>query len=84
MKEAIIKYKDAKTQELLKGLARYFNFSISFSKEPKTPKRKYDYINKVPVIRGDRSIDVTALNKIFTGKNLDAKKIRTEGWQRVK
>lgn len=29
MKEAIIKYKDSKTLELLKSLAKYFDFSIS-------------------------------------------------------
>ena len=29
MKEAIIRYKDAKTLEMLKSLARYFDFSIA-------------------------------------------------------
>lgn len=29
MKEAIIRYKDAKTLEILKSLARYFDFSIT-------------------------------------------------------
>lgn len=33
MKEAIIKYKDLKTLEMLKSLAKYFNFSISEKKE---------------------------------------------------
>ncbi|MCW5909539.1 MAG: hypothetical protein KIT62_00615 [Cyclobacteriaceae bacterium] len=33
MKEAIIKYKDSKTLELLKSLAKYFDFSIAEKKE---------------------------------------------------
>lgn len=86
MKEAIIKYKDSKTLELLKSLARYLDFSISSSKKEKPsekePKNNYDNINGVPLIPGDSSIDIKALNTIFTGKNLDARKLRTEGWQR--
>lgn len=33
MKEAIIRYKDAKTLEILKSLARYFDFSITEKNE---------------------------------------------------
>ncbi len=33
MKEAIIRYKDSKTLEILKSLARYFDFSISEKRE---------------------------------------------------
>lgn len=84
MKEVIIKYKDSKTLEILKGLARYFNFSISFPEKANVAKKEYDYINGVPVIPGDSSIDIKALRTIFTGKNLDARKLRTEEWQRQK
>ena len=88
MKEATIKYKDSKTLELLKSLAQYLDFSISFSKKEKPakkdpkPKNSYDTINGVPLIPGDSSIDIKALDTIFTGKDLDARKLRTEGWQR--
>lgn len=33
MKEVIIKYKDSRTLELLKSLARYFDFTISSPRE---------------------------------------------------
>ena len=33
MKEVIIRYKDSKTLEILKSLARYFDFSISEKRE---------------------------------------------------
>ena len=86
MKEVIIKYKDSKTLEMLKALTKYFNFSISFPSKKKgkngKDNKRYDYINGIPVIPGDNSIDVKGLTSIFTGKNLDARKIRTEGWLR--
>ncbi len=84
MKEVIIKYKDSKTLEILKSLARYFNFTILFPKKGKDIKKEYDYFNDVPVVPGDNSIDITELKKIFTGKKLNARKLRTEGWQRQK
>lgn len=40
MKEVIIKYKDSKTLELLKSLAKYFDFSISEQKETSTNGKK--------------------------------------------
>lgn len=40
MKEVIIKYKDSKTLELLKILAKYFDFTISSSKEAATRNKK--------------------------------------------
>lgn len=43
MKEAIIKYKDSKTFEILKSLAKYFDFSISEPKETKTVKKKVSF-----------------------------------------
>ena len=82
MKKVIIKYKDSKTLEILKSLARYFDFTISFPKKTKADKKEYDFINGVSLIPGDSSIDLKDLNTIFTGKNLDARKLRTEGWQR--
>lgn len=40
MKEAIIKYKDSKTLELLKSLAKYFNFSVSEPKKASPQSKK--------------------------------------------
>lgn len=84
MKEIIIKYNDSRTLALLKTLARFFNFSILSPKKQKTDKKAYEYVNGVPIIPGDGSISIKELNEIFTGKNLNAQKLRTEGWQRQK
>ncbi len=84
MKEVIVKYKDSKTLEVLKSLAKYFDFSITSAKKSSAKKNRYEYINDIPVVLGDNSIDIKQLNTIFTGKNLDAKKLRAEAWQRQK
>ena len=82
MKEIIIKYNDPKTLALLKTLARFFNFSISSPKKGKNDRKTYDHINGVAILPGDSTISIKELSKILTGKNLDARKLRTEGWQR--
>ena len=82
MKEVIIKYKDSRILEILKDLTKYFNFTISFPTMGKKEKNGYEYINGVPIVPGNSSIDVKGLTSIFTGKNLDARKIRKEGRQR--
>lgn len=79
MKEVIIKYNDSKTLALLKALAKFFNFSIM---PPNKDQKAYDQINGVPIIPGDSSVSVKELTKIFTGKNLNARKLRTQEWQR--
>lgn len=84
MKEVIVKYNDSKTLALLKTLARFFNFSISSPKKEKADTKTYEYINGVPVLPGDDSINVKELSKIFTGKNLNARKLRIQEWQRQK
>lgn len=40
MKEVTIKYKDSKTLELLKSLAKYFGFTISQPRETASNERK--------------------------------------------
>lgn len=45
MKVAVIKYKNSKTLELLKGIAKYFDFSISEeSKASSKGKKKVSFI----------------------------------------
>lgn len=82
MKEVTIKYKDSKTLEALKDLGKYLGFTVS------TPKAEGGmdiiYINDVPIIRGDRSIDISELAKVFAGKELDAAHLRKSGWPRKK
>ena len=40
MKEIIIRYKDSRVLEVLKSLAKYFDFSISETKESNQEKKK--------------------------------------------
>lgn len=76
MPEVIIKYKKPETLKILKGLAKYFDFKISSPNQKQ--KRSLDDI----LIPGDRSVDISSLNEIFTGKNLDAAGIRKQMWKR--
>lgn len=80
MAELIIKYKNKKTLEVLKDLAKYFDFSVVV---PSTTKRS-KVINKngVTIIKADSSIDTTELEQIFTDQTLDAKKLRDNAWKR--
>jgi len=76
MPEIIIKYKKPETLKILKGLAKYFDFKISSPKEKQ--KKSLDDI----LIAGDKSLDISSLTEIFTGKNLDAGELRKEMWKR--
>jgi len=82
MPELVIKYKNKKTLEVLKELAKYFKFSVvthEFNTKEKTPKS-----NGVKIIPGDKTIDTSELEAIFSNKNLDAKQLRNEAWLRNK
>lgn len=85
MKEVIIRYDNPKTLQILKNIAKYFDFSISDIKHPKKEKnKKLEYVNGIPYTPGDASIDITELSEIFTGKNINASAIRAKEWQRQK
>ncbi len=79
MPEITIKYHDSKTLKVLKTLSEYLNFT--FSPTPKKKDKEF-FINGVHAIPGDSSIDITEMQKIFTGRNIDAKKLRQKAWQR--
>lgn len=81
MPEIIIKYKNAKTLQILRDFAKYFDFVIS---SKKTKKAEEFSIRGVTVVSGDSSIDISGLEEIFTNKNIDAKVLRSEAWQRKK
>ena len=78
MPEVYIKYKKPKTLKMIKALAEYLDFEIFTVKEKKAK------INGVTVIPADKSIDVSEMEAIFSGKNLDAKELRQKAWQRTK
>ncbi len=76
MPEVIIKYKKPETLKILKGLAKYFDFKVSVVKEESVN------LNGVTFIPGDKSINLSGMEEIFTGRNIDAKELRKKAWQR--
>ncbi len=78
MPEVIIKYKKPETLKILRGLAKYFDFKISADSN----KSKLVSVNGVTIIPADKNADPSDLTKLFTGKNIDAVKLRNEAWQR--
>ena len=81
MRQVVIKYNNPKVLQVLKDFAKYFDFTISI---PKEEKGMTSHINGVPFTAGDPSIDTSDLNKIFTGKHINAKELRNKAWQRKK
>jgi hypothetical protein len=81
MPEITIKYNDSKTLKVLKTLSEYLNFTFS---TPSKKVKKEFFINGVPAIPGDSSIDISEMRNIFTGRNIDAKQLRQKAWQRGK
>jgi len=85
MKEVTIRYDNPKTLQLLKDIAKYFDFSISSVGHSESRKsNKLEYINGVPYTPGNAAIDISELFELFTGKNIDARELRTNAWQRQK
>ncbi|TZF86159.1 hypothetical protein FW774_03675 (plasmid) [Pedobacter sp. BS3] len=83
MKEAIIKYRNPKTLKALYDLSKYLGFSVS-SQNPVGKKQGSNTVNGVPVIPGDKTIDIAELTAIFTGKELNASDLRKTEWRRNK
>ncbi len=81
MPELVIKYKNKKTLEALLSIAKYFDFSVILP-EPKDKSSKITEINGVPVTMGDPTIDISDLQEIFTGRNLDARQLRKDSWRK--
>ena len=81
MPEIIITYKSSKTLEALKSFAGYFNFVIS---SPKSGLSKEFSIKGVSIIPADSSIETSDLQNVFTSKNINAKTLRNQAWQRRK
>ena len=81
MPEIVIRYKNPKTLQALKDLAKYFDFVISYMQPAKKAESS---ISGVTVVPGDSSIDTSELENIFTNRNFDAKTLRSEAWQRKK
>ncbi len=81
MPEVTIKYQNSKTLKALKALSEFLDFT--FAKSSPKEKAGYIYINGVPVIPGDKSIDISDMGEIISRNRMDAKKLR-QSWQRNK
>ena len=81
MPEVTIKYKSPKTLKALQALSELLDFTISKPAEKKTAD--FIYINDVPIIPGNRSIDISDMPEIIGRNKMNAKAIR-QSWQRNK
>ena len=81
MPELIIKYKNRKTLEVLKDLAKYFNFSVEMPQISSKTENKTE-INGVTILPFDGTIDTSELESIFSGKSINSKKLRSDAWLR--
>ncbi|RYY06917.1 MAG: hypothetical protein EOP43_04845 [Sphingobacteriaceae bacterium] len=94
MPEVVIRYEKPETLKVLEALAEPLAFEINFSSDEKLleeisassdqKSRKEYFINGVTIVPGDPAADITELRKVFSGKNIDAKKLREEAWRRPK
>ena len=80
MPELVIKYTNKRTLAALMDFAKYFDFSIVTPSS--NQKKKSTKINGVTVLLADSSVDSSDLEPIFSNKNLDAKQLRHNAWQR--
>ena len=78
MPEVVIKYKKPETLKMLKSMAKYFDFIVSPKKE------KMVSVNGVTIIPADKKIDISSLEKIFSGKNIKPAELRASAWRRTK
>jgi hypothetical protein len=76
MPEVVIKYKKPETLKILKSLAKYLDFKVASD----NGKKNLDDI----FIPGDESLSISELAEVFTGKGIDAKKLREDAWKRSK
>ena len=81
MPEITIKYSSSKTLKVLKALSEYLDFSLS--KPEKKKKEEFIYINGVPVVPGDRTVDISDMGELIGRNKMDAIKLRKEAWQRI-
>lgn len=77
MPQITISYKNQRTLQDLQDFAKYLDFDIEM------PKNKIKNKSNKPIeniVAGNSKINITELTKIFSAKNLDATKLRSELW----
>jgi hypothetical protein len=76
MGEITIKYNKPETLKIIKSLAKYLDFKVSSDKIKSS-------INDI-LIPGDKTLDISELEDVFTGSGIDSKKLRDQAWKRTK
>jgi hypothetical protein len=66
----------------MKTLSEFLDFSMAESR--KKGKSELIYINGVPVVPGDKSIDISDMGEIISRNKMDAKQLRKQAWRRNK
>lgn len=83
MPEITVKYKNKRTLDALRDLAKYFDYVISSTGFEKNRKKQIS-LNGVTIIPADSAIDASELTTIFTANNINPVQLREEAWQRKK
>ena len=78
MPEVIIKYENPETLKVLEDLSKTMNFEVF-----KEDDNVY-FVNGVKIVKGNKDVDLSDIRQLFTEKNIDAKTLRREAWQRKK
>lgn len=81
MPEIIIKYKSKRALQALKDFAKYFDYSIVMQEEKKL---KSYLINGLTIEPANNSMNINEMEEIFSNRNIDAKNLRQDAWQRTK
>ena len=78
MPEVIIKYEDPETLKVLEELSKTMNFEMVREND------NVYFVNGVAIVKGNKDVDLSDIRQLFTEKNIDAKTLRKEAWQRKK
>lgn len=78
MPEVIIKYEDPETLKVLEELSKTMNFEMV------RENNNVYFVNGVAIVKGNKDVDLSDIRQLFTEKNIDAKTLRKEAWQRKK
>lgn len=78
MPEVTIKYENPEILKVLEDLSKTMDFEMF-----KEDDNVYS-VNGVTIVKGNKDVDLSDIRQLFTEKNIDAKKLRKEAWQRKK
>jgi hypothetical protein len=79
MNRVTITYKDNKTLEMLKALAKFMEFSVSKSSSEESDVEIY---NGVTLIKGKKIKETPDVSDIFSEKRINARQLRKQLWER--